>query len=112
MRAPDVPPAGSVLKSGSSGSTINPYGMLTVADFTQIDGGSGPPSDASGSDETTLDVEQAGGVAPAAKIIVYEAPNTLQGWIDAMPLRWTTTQRTPYPRVGSIGSSSTRKTTR
>jgi kumamolisin len=48
-----------------------------------IDGGSGPPSDASGSDETTLDVEQSGGIAPAANIIVYEAPNTEQGFVDA-----------------------------
>jgi kumamolisin len=49
----------------------------------QIDGGSGPPSDESGSDETTLDVEQSGGLAPGARIIVYEAPNTSQGFIDA-----------------------------
>jgi len=48
-----------------------------------VDGGSGPPSDASGSDETTLDVEQSGGIAPAANMIVYEAPNTEQGFIDA-----------------------------
>jgi kumamolisin len=48
-----------------------------------IDGGSGAPSDASGSDETTLDVEQSGGLAPAANVIVYEAPNTEQGFVDA-----------------------------
>jgi kumamolisin len=48
-----------------------------------IDGGPGAPSDASGSLETALDVEQSGGVAPAAKIIVYQAPNTGQGWVDA-----------------------------
>jgi kumamolisin len=48
-----------------------------------IDGGSGPPSDAAGSDETTLDVEQSGGLAPAANVIVYEAPNTEQGFVDA-----------------------------
>jgi len=53
---------------------------LTVVD---IDGGPGAPSDRSGSDETTLDVEQSGGVAPAAKIIVYQAPNTSQGFLDA-----------------------------
>ena len=47
-----------------------------------VDGGSGPPSDASGSDETTLDVEQSGGLAPAAQILVYEAPNTDQGFVD------------------------------
>jgi kumamolisin len=49
----------------------------------QVDGGSGPPSDASGSDETTLDVQQSGGLAPGAKILVYEAPNTDQGFVDA-----------------------------
>lgn len=48
-----------------------------------IDGGSGPPSDASGSLETTLDVEQSGGIAPGAKVIVFEAPNTNQGFVDA-----------------------------
>jgi kumamolisin len=49
----------------------------------KVDGGSGPPSDASGSDETTLDVQQSGGLAPGAKILVYEAPNTDQGFVDA-----------------------------
>jgi kumamolisin len=53
---------------------------LTVVD---IDGGPGAPSDASGSSETTLDVEQAGGIAPGAKIIVYQAPNTDSQWINA-----------------------------
>ncbi len=51
--------------------------------IVQIDGGSGPPSDAAGSDETTLDVEQSGGLAPSANVIVYEAPNTEQGFVDA-----------------------------
>ncbi len=51
-----------------------------------VDGGPGAPSDASGSDETTLDVEQSGGVAPGAKIIVYAAPNTNQGFVDAFAL--------------------------
>ncbi len=48
-----------------------------------VDGGAGPPSDASGSIETTLDVEQSGGVAPGADIIVYQAPNTSQAFVDA-----------------------------
>jgi subtilase family serine protease len=48
-----------------------------------VDGGPGAPSDASGSDETTLDVEQSGGIAPGAKIIVYQAPNTNQAFLDA-----------------------------
>jgi kumamolisin len=49
----------------------------------QVDGGAGPVSDAGGSDETSLDVEQSGGISPGSKIIVYEAPNTNQGFIDA-----------------------------
>jgi kumamolisin len=49
----------------------------------KVDGGSGPPSDDSGSDETTLDVQQSGGIAPGANVLVYEAPNTNQGFIDA-----------------------------
>jgi subtilase family serine protease len=53
---------------------------LTVVD---VDGGPGAPSDASSSSETTLDVEQAGGVAPGANIVVYQAPNANQGFLDA-----------------------------
>jgi subtilase family serine protease len=48
-----------------------------------IDGGPGAPSDASGSLETTIDVEQSGGIAPGANIIVYQAPNTNQAFLDA-----------------------------
>ena len=50
--------------------------------IVNIDGGPGAPSDDSGSDETTLDVEQSGGIAPGAKVIVYQAPNTNQGFVD------------------------------
>lgn len=39
-----------------------------------IDGGSG---------ETSIDVEQSGGVAPYANIVVYDAPNTTDGYVDA-----------------------------
>ena len=48
-----------------------------------IDGGPGAPSDASGSLETTIDVEQSGGIAPGAKIRLYAAPNTNQAFLDA-----------------------------
>lgn len=87
-----------------SGSTI---GIMTLAAFTpsdaykywqavglkvsqnririvNVDGGPGAPSDASGSIETTLDVEQSGGIAPGAKVIVYQAPNTNQGFVDVV----------------------------
>ena len=64
----------------------NSLGLKTNANrlsVVNVDGGPGAPSDASGSDETTLDVEQSGGIAPGANIIVYQAPNTNQGFLDA-----------------------------
>jgi subtilase family serine protease len=48
-----------------------------------VDGGPGAPSDAAGSGESDLDVEQSGGLAPGANVIVYQAPNTDPGFIDA-----------------------------
>lgn len=48
-----------------------------------VDGGAGKVSDASGSGETTLDVEQSGALAPGAKVVVYQAPNTGPGFLDA-----------------------------
>jgi kumamolisin len=51
--------------------------------IVNVDGGPGAPSDDSGSGETTLDVEQSGGIAPGARIIVYQAPGTSQGSMDA-----------------------------
>jgi kumamolisin len=53
---------------------------LTVKD---VDGGPGAPSDAAGSGETDLDVEQSGSLAPGANVIVYQAPNTDVGFADA-----------------------------
>ena len=47
-----------------------------------VDGGAGPVSDALGSGETTLDVEQSGALAPDANIVVYQAPNTDYGFVD------------------------------
>jgi kumamolisin len=48
-----------------------------------IDGGPGAPSDAAGTGETDLDVEQSGGLAPGANVVVYQAPNTDYGFADA-----------------------------
>jgi kumamolisin len=48
-----------------------------------VDGGPGAPSDAAGTGETDLDVEQSGGLAPGANVIVYQAPNTDSGFADA-----------------------------
>jgi kumamolisin len=51
--------------------------------LANIDGGSGPVSSARGSDETTLDVEQSGALAPQSSIVVYQAPNSDVGNVDA-----------------------------
>jgi subtilase family serine protease len=48
-----------------------------------VDGGSGPVSLELGSEETTLDVEQSGAIAPQSQIVVYQAPNTSYGFADA-----------------------------
>lgn len=58
----------------------NSVRSLTVQD---IDGGPGAPSATAGSDETDLDVEQAGGLATGSNVVVYQAPNTDSGWVDA-----------------------------
>ncbi len=49
-----------------------------------VDGGPGAPSDAAGTGETDLDVEQSGGLAPGANVIVYQAPNSDPGFIDGV----------------------------
>ena len=51
--------------------------------FDNVDGGAGTPSYNAGSGETDLDIEQSGSVAPGANIVVYTAPNTDSGFIDA-----------------------------
>ncbi|MGH7692198.1 MAG: S53 family peptidase [Candidatus Dormibacteria bacterium] len=48
-----------------------------------VDGGPDAPSDASGSGETDLDVEQSGGLAPDANVVVYQAANTDSGFAHA-----------------------------
>ncbi len=50
-----------------------------------VDGGTNSPTDPSGADsEVLLDIEVSGAVAPGANIAVYFAPNTDQGFIDAI----------------------------
>ena len=50
-----------------------------------VDGGKNSPSNANSDDgEVMLDIEVAAAVAPGAKIVVYFAPNTDQGFIDAV----------------------------
>jgi kumamolisin len=62
----------------SLGLKVDPNRLQIV----YVDGGPGAPSDVAGSLETTLDIEQSGGIAPSAKIIAYLAPNTNQSFVD------------------------------
>jgi kumamolisin len=64
----------------------NVLGISTKANritIDNVDGGPGAVTDASGSGETTLDVEQSGALAPQANIDVYQAPNDDPGFTDA-----------------------------
>jgi kumamolisin len=50
-----------------------------------VDSGKNTPTNANGADgEVMLDIEVSAAVAPGAKIVVYFAPNTDQGFIDAV----------------------------
>ncbi len=59
------------------GLKVAPRRITTI----MVDGGT-PVQANAGDDETSLDVEQSGGLAPMAKIRVYVAPNNNQGGVD------------------------------
>jgi kumamolisin len=61
-----------------------------------VDKGKNSPGNASGADgEVMLDIEVSAAVAPGAKIVVYFAPNTDQGFIDAVGSAVHDTANTP-----------------
>ena len=67
----------------------NYFGSLKIAPpqviSVSVDGGSNSPTTPDSADgEVMLDIEVAGAIAPAAKIVVYFAPNTDQGFLDAI----------------------------
>lgn len=56
-----------------------------VVKAVSVDGGTNSPGVDRGADtEVALDIEVAGAVAPGATIVVYFAPNTSQGFLDAV----------------------------
>ena len=64
----------------------NILGIATKANrvkVVNVDGGPGAPNEQAGSGETDLDVEQSGAIAPHANVVVYQAPNTDSGFVDA-----------------------------
>jgi kumamolisin len=78
------------LGGGYTQSDLNTFFQnlgLSVPTVTAVpvDGGSNAPGDPNGADgEVLLDIEVAAAVAPGAKVAVYFAPNTDQGFIDAI----------------------------
>jgi subtilase family serine protease len=63
---------------GLTGAQSSTNRITTV----NVDGGPGAPSETAGSDETSLDMEQSGGLAPDANVRVYQSPNTDAGFVD------------------------------
>ena len=60
---------------------------ISLPDITaqSVDGAHNDPSTPDSADgEVALDIEVAGAVAPGAKIVVYFAPNTDKGFLDAI----------------------------
>jgi kumamolisin len=61
-----------------------------------VDGATNSPTNANSADgEVMLDIEVAGAVAPGASIVVYFAPNTDQGFLDAVTQAVHDTQNKP-----------------
>lgn len=78
------------LQSFFQGVGLNVPSVTAVS----VDGGSNSPgSDADG--EVELDIEVSGSIAPGANIAVYFAPNTDQGFIDAVTDAVHDSMRTP-----------------
>ena len=80
-------------------------GLTTPAVVTVgVDGGANTPTTANGPDaEVMLDIEMVGAAAPAAKIAVYFAPNTDQGFIDAVTTAVHDTTNRPSVVSISVG---------
>ncbi len=61
-----------------------------------VDGGTNAPGDPNGADgEVALDIQVAGAIAPGARMAVYFAPNSDQGFIDAITTAVHDTTNTP-----------------
>ena len=64
-----------------SGLGLTPPTVVAVS----VDGGTNSPGNPNGADgEVALDIQVSGSIAPGARIAVYFAPNTDQGFIDAI----------------------------
>jgi len=78
----------------------------TVVDIS-VDGGVNNPSDANGSGEVMLDIYCVGAAAPSAKIAMYFAPNSFQGFIDCITVATNDTVNNPSVISISWGTTDT-----
>jgi len=78
----------------------------TVVDVS-VDGGVNNPSDANGSGEVMLDIYCVGAAAPSAKIAMYFAPNSFQGFIDCITVATNDTVNNPSVISISWGTTDT-----
>lgn len=78
--------------------------------WVSVDGGKNAPSGVAGSpdSEVTLNIEVAGAVAPGAHIVVYFAPNTDSGFLDA--IRRATADARNHPSILSLSWGSPEST--
>jgi kumamolisin len=91
-----------------SSLNINPPQVISVS----VDGGQNSPTTPDSADgEVMLDIEVAGAIAPAAKIAVYFAPNTDQGFLDAVTTAVHDTTNQPSVISISWGSAESTWTT-
>jgi kumamolisin len=73
-----------------------------------VSGGKNSPGDANGADgEVMLDIEVAAAVAPGSRIVVYFAPNTDQGFVDAIASAVHDTTNNPSVISISWGAAET-----
>jgi kumamolisin len=81
---------GHITGTGFSATDLKKYFKRIGVPLPQVaavgvDGGANKPGpDPNADGEVMLDIEVAGAVAPGAKIAVYFAPNTFQGFVDAV----------------------------
>jgi kumamolisin len=88
--------AGAGYKTADLTSFFTRAGVPTPSVVSvSVDGGANKPGNSKADGEVVLDIEVAGAVAPGAKIAVYFAPNTTNGFIDAVKAAAHDTARKP-----------------
>jgi kumamolisin len=89
-------PVGAGFRASDITAFFKKYGIPTPKIVSVgVDGGGNLPGHSQADGEVVLDIEVAGAVAPGANIVVYFAPNTTAGFIDAVKAAVHDTVRRP-----------------